>query len=240
MFQTIARPKDLAQEIAQAIKDEIRAGSYCVGDRLPTEAKLAAAFGVSRAMVREAVARLKSEGMVETVQGSGAFVRNRESACGLRIEPGAIMHAAALQPVFELRVELEALAAHLAAARRRRADLAAMRQALRQLADIVDRPAAHLDPDYTLHVAIARASGNRYIADMISHLTLQIRDSVAARRAGQPPTAGVLAQVHEEHDAIVAAIAARDAAAAEAVMRRHLRGAGARLGLAPDQLGRPG
>lgn len=237
-FRAVARPKNLSLEVAGAIAAEITGGRFKVGDRLPSEARLAESFAVSRGIVREAVARLKAEGLIETVQGAGAFVARTDAPVGLKVDPGLLVHVRELQPVFELRLELEVVAAGLAARRRRRRHLDGMRQALAQLERLVDQPTAHFDPDYTFHTCIADASGNRHLHDLLSYLTLQIRHSVAMKRRTQPPTPEVLARVHGEHVAMLGAITDRDAARAEQVTRTHLLGAAARLGLDVERLGR--
>ena len=69
----IARPLRLSEEVCVDLQRRIARGEIKPGDRLPTEKALGEAFGVSRAVVREAIARLKADGLIETRQGSGAF-----------------------------------------------------------------------------------------------------------------------------------------------------------------------
>ncbi|WP_051580012.1 GntR family transcriptional regulator [Pseudonocardia acaciae] len=75
MATTARRP--LADDIARALKAEIREGVYPPGARLPTEADLCRRFGVSRATVRSAVKELDVLGLVRTQHGVGTFVRSR-------------------------------------------------------------------------------------------------------------------------------------------------------------------
>lgn len=238
-FRPIARPRNLSLDTAAAIQEAIEGGRYAIGDRLPSEARLAEAMGVSRGIVREAIARLRAAGMVESVQGSGAYVRRAEPVPEFRIEPEQVLHAAELQGVFELRLELEVLAVGLAATRRRRRDLTALRAQLDRMARDVDAPERAMDPDYTLHVLIAGASGNAWLRDLLAYVTRQVSDSVAVRRRQAPPDRAVLARVQEEHAAIVRAIADQDPAEAGRLARRHLMGAAERLGLDTARLGRP-
>src|SRR6478735_5796468 len=62
--------------IVRIINDE----ALAVGDRLPSEARLAESFGMSRAIVREALARLASDGITEARRGAGSYVKRRPSA----------------------------------------------------------------------------------------------------------------------------------------------------------------
>lgn len=239
-FRPIARPRNLSLDTAAAIQEAIEAGRYAIGDRLPSEAQLAEAMGVSRGIVREAIARLRAAGLVESVQGSGAYVRRAEAVPLFRIEPEQVLHTAELQAVFELRLELEVLAVGLAAARRRRRDLTQLRAQLERMARDVDAPERAVDPDYTLHVRIAEAAGNAYLRDLLAYVTRQVSDSVAMRRRKTPPDRAVLARVQAEHAAIVEAIADQDAGRAARHARTHLLGAAERLGLDTARLGRPG
>ncbi|KAB2889080.1 MAG: FadR family transcriptional regulator, partial [Burkholderiaceae bacterium] len=70
-FQPVASGARLADQVADALATEIRSGRLEPGARLPTEAVLASQFAVSRTVVREAVSRLKSLGLVDSRQGSG-------------------------------------------------------------------------------------------------------------------------------------------------------------------------
>ena len=85
----ITRPLRLSEEVSGDLQRRISRGDLKPGDRLPTEKALGEAFGVSRAVVREAIARLKADGLIETRQGSGAFVVEAPKAINLRFWKGA-------------------------------------------------------------------------------------------------------------------------------------------------------
>jgi len=237
-FDLIARPLNLSHDTARAIEQAIRNGRFEVGDKLPSEARLAESFGVSRGIVREAVARLKSLGLVESVQGSGLYVSRAEALPEFRIEPAHMMHRRELQQVFELRLELELIAVALAAARRTRRDLARLRAALDELARNLERDQPGYDPDYGFHLEIAAAGSNGYLRDLLGYVTTQISASVAYQRRRNKPSRALLARVHVEHEAVLRAIEARDAGVAVGLTRSHLIGAAERLGLDCARLGR--
>ena len=73
-FQTVKPGARLADQVAATLEAEIRAGRLTEGEKLPTEQSLVQQFGVSRTVVREAVSRLRSLGLVDARQGSGMFV----------------------------------------------------------------------------------------------------------------------------------------------------------------------
>ena len=122
-FELVGRPARLPIEISRRIEEAIRLGRYKPGERLPTEAALAASFGVSRNAVREAIARLKSHGLVRTRQGLGAFVEELREETGFRVAPDSLTEPAALRHLYEVRLELEAGAAARAAARHAQEEL---------------------------------------------------------------------------------------------------------------------
>src|SRR5208282_6865573 len=76
VMRPVAPPRNLPHEIAERLAEEIMKGVLSPGARLPTEQEMVAAMGVSRTVVREAVAALRAEGLVTTRQGAGAFVAN--------------------------------------------------------------------------------------------------------------------------------------------------------------------
>src|SRR5215471_19086075 len=86
-FRRLAPPKNLTAELVEVLTREITAGKLAPGARLLTEQEMMATFGVSRTVVREAVAALRSEGLVLTRQGVGAFVATDGQKRPFRIDP---------------------------------------------------------------------------------------------------------------------------------------------------------
>src|SRR5271154_7419405 len=70
----------LVEKLVAEVRSWITSGRLVVGQSLPTEARRAAEFGVSRPLLREALAELRAEGFVETVNGRGTFVRHPSEA----------------------------------------------------------------------------------------------------------------------------------------------------------------
>src|ERR1700757_1655473 len=101
--RTLGRPPTLPSQVARMISDEILAGRFQVGDRLPTEQELAETFGVSRNVVREAIARLTFEGTVEPRQGSGVFVLGTNTVAPLRLDAEMLRDRSLFASLFELR-----------------------------------------------------------------------------------------------------------------------------------------
>ena len=114
-FGKVGRAEPLHKKVAAMISREIAAGRVQPGDRLPTEHELAQTFEVSRNVVREAIACLRSDGVVESRQGLGAFVVQPELRQAIRIDTDELQQSGNLRSLFELRAMLEVEAAGLAA-----------------------------------------------------------------------------------------------------------------------------
>lgn len=204
-------------EIVRIINDQ----GMVSGDRLPSEARLADLFGMSRTIVREALARLASDGITEARRGAGSYVKRRPSdRLGSHMPMDAL---AATLGTYEVRFVLEAEAARLAAQRRSHQQLEAIERALSALrAALLSNAPAH-DEDWLLHRSIAEATGNAAFPPVFDHLqdaVMQIlRAGVEISRARPPEVIGAMM---DEHDAIVDAIRARDADGAALAMRWHL------------------
>lgn len=226
----VARPRGLADQIVRALQARIEAGELAPGARLPTEQALGQRFGVSRAVVREAIARLKADGYVATRQGSGAFVAGEPGRASFRLPAEGELDAAELAQLFELREAVEVATARLAAERRTRADLAAIRRALDDVSRAIDEGTDGVAADGAFHRAIAAATHNAHLQRFVEflgfHFAATRRPSwtEAGRRSGRPEAA------QREHDRIYAAIARGDPAGAARAAGVHLRGSAARLG----------
>ncbi|MFI4983451.1 MAG: FadR/GntR family transcriptional regulator, partial [Nevskiales bacterium] len=140
----LARPrsKSLAHRLVDDISGKIRSLALQPGERLPTEAEIVQAYGVSRTVVREAISKLQAAGMVETRHGIGTFVLQPRAPSMFRLDPSDLATSVDVLAVLELRISLESESAGLAATRRSEAQLKVMRDALdafeRHIADSGD------------------------------------------------------------------------------------------------------
>jgi GntR family transcriptional repressor for pyruvate dehydrogenase complex len=230
-FELVGGRARLPIEISRRIEEAIRLGRYKPGERLPTEAALASSFGVSRNAVREAIARLKSHGLVRTRQGLGAFVEELREETGFRVAPDSLTEPAALRHLYEVRLELEAGAAALAAARHAKGELDRIAAALDLLAAALERDELGVEANFAFHRAIAQAARNPYFCDLLDYLGTQIGRGVTLVRRSPGEDRRTIRDVHGEHTAIFAAISARDPIAAGNAMRVHLTQTAARIGL---------
>ncbi|MBI5790962.1 MAG: FadR family transcriptional regulator [Rhodocyclales bacterium] len=230
-LRRIARPVRLSEEVSVELQQRVARGELKPGDRLPTEKALGEAFGVSRAVVREAIARLKADGLIETRQGSGAFVVEAPKAINLRFWQGAGPALDELRDIFELRAMVEGAVAELAAQRRDEHDLSAMKEHLQAMDDAMESGVDGTGADDNFHVAMAKATHNSYIRRLVEFLGQHFSDS---RKLSWLDTNLQLKLPHasqREHRALLDAIAKGDAEAARRRAHEHLRGAAGRLGI---------
>jgi GntR family transcriptional regulator, transcriptional repressor for pyruvate dehydrogenase complex len=211
----------LADRAYSEIVSLISSRNIQVGERLPSEGRLAEQFGVSRTIVREALVRLASDGVTEARRGSGSFVKRRPSERLANHVPLSDLSSAL--GTFEVRMVVEAQAASLAALRRSSEQMAEIEGALEALRSALHACGpAHLE-DIDLHRAIVRATANPVF---VSVFDLMQADIDRIMRAGvdisrsRPPEA--IAAMISEHEMIVEAIGAQDAEAAALAMRWHL------------------
>jgi len=237
-FELLARREPLPDEIARCLSEKINSGTLAPGDRLPTEAALAQSFGVSRNVVREAIARLKYDGLIETRQGAGAFVAAENAGRSFRIGPDRLLGSDDLRQIFELRLYVEMGAAALAARRRTRGQMARIRTALSAMRRAVETDGDGVLADTEFHHAIADAANNVYYRDFMIFLAERMRQSIAVARSNTAKSRGS-PQVQKEHEAISAAIEAGDAEAASEAVRTHLVSAADRLRLSLAPGGKP-
>jgi GntR family transcriptional repressor for pyruvate dehydrogenase complex len=230
-LSAIERQTHLPTRVAELISAEVRSGRLRPGDQLPTEQALATSLGVSRNVVREAIARLRSDGIVESRQGVGAFLLRTESANSLRFDSGALRDLEEFRHVFELRAMLEIRLAGLAAERRQPQAVKDLKGALERMRGSEKWEQGGVDADLDFHRAVARATGNPYLVKVSAFVTEQMRESIARTREGMRSVAEVMDITISEHEAIYEAIRQGSPAVARRAMSRHIRNAAARLGV---------
>ena len=169
-YERVRPARSLTHQIVERIRADIGGGALAPGARLPTEQEMIAAFGVSRTVVREAVAALRAEGLVATRQGVGAFVADDAQSRPFRIEPGGLGSIEEVLALIELRIAVEVEAAGLAAERATRADIQAIGAALKAIdAAIADGQLA-VTEDIAFHHRIAAATGNSHFVRFMEFL----------------------------------------------------------------------
>lgn len=218
-------PSGLAGGVISHLTDEIVAGNLAPGTRLPTEHQLMADFGLSRTVVREAIAALRAEGLVETRRGSGAYVAADPTRRPFRIDPEGLHSIAEVLNVMELRIAVEVEAAGLAAQNRSQAELGEIRRAHADFREAIGDGNETVGADFAFHVATAMATGNPYFHSFLTFLGRLVipRRSIRLGMANPRERIVYLQRVWGEHEDIIAAIEAQDVQSARRAMRAHLK-----------------
>ena len=214
----------LVDKLASDLQQRVLSGAIPSGARLRQNA-LAAEFGVSRTPIREALRKLQAAGFVDLQPHRGALVRG--------LSPREIRDA------YEVRAELEALAAELAAARIRHDQLDRLYEAQSQFAEglaatVAAREAGDDDGERQslawgrandqFHQVIQEAAGNDVLVATLTHLHRSFpRDLSKLVLAESTP---LLRANVREHEEVMAALERRDGVEARELMRRHVRHAG--------------
>lgn len=212
----------LSDQVYEVVLTDIVKGRYPEGSKLPTEATLAQEFSVSRPVVREALARLRDDGLIQPRQGAGSFVLTRPGTALLRFAP--IGSIADIQRCFEFRIAVEPMAARLAASRRDNAVLDTIQSALQSLDEAVRKGTVDVDSDYAFHRAVADASGNPYFATTLHSLEESVNTAMLLNRQlslQNPAERSNL--VLAEHTVIYEAIRAQDEDRAFEAMQTHIQ-----------------
>lgn len=222
------REPTLADQVYDRLLRDIMAGHYALNARLPPEETLAQSCGVSRPVLRMALARLRDDGIVAARRGSGNYILRRPVASVVDFVPlGSITD---IQRCYEFRLDVEPAAAYWAAERRTEADLAAMRAAHDRMGELYARREKGVEADQDLHLAIGRATQNPFFASMLEALASQIGFGMTLSRSLTLQAApDRQAQVMAEHETLIAAIANQYAEGARAAMQAHIRAARDRM-----------
>ena len=220
-FSAVKPSLKLADQVASTLETEIRAGRIQASEKLPTEAALAQQFEVSRTVVREAISRLKSLGLVDSRQGSGVYVK----APGIEPLHFDLPHAAsreAVMQIVEVRRALESEVAELAAQRRSEADVQAIREAMQRISDAVQAGRDGAEEDVEFHRAIARAAGNPFLISTLDYLARFLQGATRVTRANEARRSDFAQAVTQEHEQIVRAIESGDARGARNAATEHM------------------
>ena len=221
LFRTV-RVSRASQDIVQQIKTKIFAGNLAPGDRLPSEKELAEQFGLSRITVRDALRILESQGLVtiKVGAGGGAFVTDpsTQAANELMTDLLRLQHASTRE-LIEARLVIETSLVTFASERATAADLATMHEAI----NTARAGRAAGDPHFTphsvdFHIALAKAAGNSVLLFTVKSFRTLFYETLDKLL----PDDKMALRAIEDHQKVLDAISAHDAASARQLMRDHL------------------
>jgi GntR family transcriptional regulator, transcriptional repressor for pyruvate dehydrogenase complex len=215
----VVRRTKVYQEIADQILGLIEDGKLKHGDRLPPERRLAEIFQVSRHPVREAIRTLEEQQVLVSRVGSGTFVVNEHGPSVDDLLTRALHREKnKLAEVFEFRRMIEPQIAAQAALKRSAEDIAELERLLAHQQGTEDAR-LRVELDQAFHIALARATGNGTVLNVVERLN----DILRASRDEAPQNPNRMALSVAGHIKILQAVENKDAAAARTAMESHLR-----------------
>ena len=218
----------LVDRVYREVLGSIVAGEFREGDKLPTELALAERFAASRPTIREALSRLRADGITSTRQGCGTIVRRRPDPDVPRFTP--LENISDVQRCFDFRVVVESGAAALAAIEASESDLAEVQQRFSELNTVIAEQKLGSKEDFNFHLAVARASRNQFFVSAIASMRQQVLVSMnLMRNLSLIKSVERQDLVQAEHQLILKALQGRDAEAASSAMRMHLENARGRM-----------
>lgn len=222
LLKPIEAPRGLTAELVSRLTADITSGKLPPGSRLPTEQQMIAATGVSRTVIREAVAALRADRLVVTRQGVGAFVADNVRR-PFRVDFDEHSSLRDVLNVMELRTGVEVEAAGLAAERASAAQIKKIGERFAAIDASIERGETAVDQDFAFHCEIADATGNPQFRRFLEYLGRFIipRNTVWGQSTPLLGRAN-LASFQREHAQILAAIRARAVQQARSAMQRHL------------------
>lgn len=209
------------------IRERLTNGSLVPGDKLPTEQKLVEEFGVSRTVIREAIAGLRADGQVEARHGVGVFVvgppKDRSGFRYLGEDPGRI---SSIIETLELRTAVEIEAAGIAAQRCSPGQEIRIRECFADMQNAVKSCSSAVEADLAFHLAIAEATNNPQFVEFFEFMGRRTIPRAQLQRQNNSNEEVRLREQRllDEHRAILDAICGHNPEGARDTMRAHLAG----------------
>jgi len=232
-MKSLGQRPSLPEELAGVIAKQIEAGDFKPGDVLPSETLMAKSFNVSRTVVREALARLKFEGIIQSKRGSGPVVC-AEGARKIFTLPAEFVSAENKANILEFRLVVEGEGAALAAVRRSEEQLHKMESYLKGMEQALAEKVSGLLPDYSFHTMIAEAAGNEYILNFLRFLSSKMLMGVQQARSLSNKDMKRAEEVFKEHSEIYQAIENQCPCGARKTAHEHLLNSALRQGIKLD------
>jgi DNA-binding FadR family transcriptional regulator len=244
MDRTVKRPK-LSDVLYADLLEQVRTSRLPPETRLPSEQQLADQFRVSRPIVREALRRLREEGVLISRKGSGSYVsgaaaQNGGARSAIGEAPPLLKSIADVQRFYTYRIMLEGEIAAEAAANIDASSRAAIESAMQHIETAMHHGDGAVYEDFEFHLAIAQATRNPFFVAALKAIQPALNyviDLALSLSGGNPEEHDSL--VLQDHRAVVDAIVRRDSAAARELMRTHIGRAYERvfLGVEPPKRG---
>ncbi|WP_017345964.1 MULTISPECIES: FadR/GntR family transcriptional regulator [Pantoea] len=226
--EAFGRKGSLTERLVEIISSDIRSGKYSPGEKLPTEKEFISKYNVSRSVVREAIASLKSDGLLQSRQGIGVFVIDPLPSEPFKISTKDVKDLENIALMQELRKAVEIESAGLAAERRSTQQMKKITAAYKKLEKAYSENESDIGlEDFDFHLAIAEATGNKYFSEFLVYLRNQITLGLSIKYKGARRFSNNAYRANSiaEHLALLQAIEKQDCTEARDLMRAHLSNA---------------
>ncbi len=219
-----------AERVYESLFHAIMTGKLTPDTRLPAEVQLASFFQVSRPVVRQALDRLRQDRLIQSIRGSGTYVRASDKAPQAPARPAPAPDMGHLLHGLELRLLVEPECAALAALRRTTADLARMQSMLTGFENAAANGDVAHHFDFGFHEAIGQASANPRLAQIVTSLEYDVSHAINLwRHMAQLKPWKRTQDAIDEHRIIFELIRQQDAEGARRAMRSHVEKARIRM-----------
>ena len=220
-FQPV-RPKSIAEQVYEQLRDLIFRGQFNPGEKLPTERELAHSLGVSRPTIKSAISKLVNMGLVEQRQGQGSFVRSfRSQYLDNPLRQVMDSREVNLSDLLEVRSGLEVNAVGLAAMRATKEDVQALDNCLQDMLEKVDQGLVGADEDVAFHMNIAYATKNPAQIFLMKRFYELLFYGIRESRFYLLES-GNLENMGQQHLQILECIRKGDVEGAQEAMKRHI------------------
>jgi GntR family transcriptional repressor for pyruvate dehydrogenase complex len=211
--EKIARKK-LSSIVAEQIEKMIETGTFKAGEKLPSMRELCEMFDVGRSAVRDALITLHAKGIVYVKQGEGTFICDFDSANMFK-KSGLLPNQKTIYELFQVRKILEAGLAEQAAFHRTLEDLNTMEETL-------SSTLGGWESDYQFHMAIARATGNEIIFQLMEFISSTTKKTMNEFHIKIKKDKQAVALINAQHMKIFESIQLGDSQKAKEQMIKHL------------------
>lgn len=238
----VQKSKSLTNELAKSLEEEILSGKLKEGEKLPSSKTIEEQAGVSRSVVREAIAQLRAQGLVQSRQGVGVFVTSAkpQSAFVIDAEEFESLHDAI--NILELRMAVETEIASRAASLRTPEQLAEIKRCMLMMEKTIATGITSAAEDLNFHLAIAEAGGNPYFSRFIKYVGSGLGPSrkIITVDMTKDEKDNFFTSIQEEHRHITNGIEIGSPEMAGAAMKAHLISSIRRHKDVADKLAPPG
>ena len=218
----MSKQGSLSDTVYDRVLAHIVDGEYPIGSRLPSEQKLCAIYNASRPIIREALAHLRAQDIIESRKGAGSYVRRSAPQTSAMTDDVSSM--AELDACYDFRIALEGECAFLAALNRREKDIELLEASCSKFSSELNRNnRGGISDDVQFHLLIAHATHNPFFINAFQTITSRVHMAIDISRKLTATSLGIRRRtLVTEHRAVLDSIAKGDGAKARKAMRTHV------------------